>query len=226
MTDAPPPDPAPSPAHGVNAAPGGDAAPGAEGAPEVRRPRKRFILIGLGIGLLIIVLIGLLTSIGSSHNSGQPEVGDQVPHFTATNIGPTGPSQVSVPTGGGGSGNPAVLLFFGAWCTSCRQELPPLTAVVRQQERSGGPLSQIRVIGVDSFDKTSIGKSFIHDEGVTFPVASDPQAGITSGSFFFDGDPYTVFVRGDGTISKIVAGAQLTPATFTHDERALLPTAS
>ena len=57
-------------------------------------------------------------------------------------------------------------------------------------------------------------------------MASDPQAGITSGSFFFDGDPYTVFVRGDGTISKIVAGAQLTPATFTQDERALLPTAS
>jgi peroxiredoxin len=218
MTDAPPPDPGPSPV------PGADAAPGSGGAPAIRRPRKRFILVGLGIGLLIIVLIGLLTSIGSSPSSGQPKVGDQVPHFTSSNIGPTGQSRVSVPADGGGSGAPAVLLFFGAWCTSCKQELPPLTATVQQQERSGGPLSRIRVIGVDSFDKTSIAKSFIHDEGVTFPVASDPDARITSGSFFFDGDPYTVFVNGDGTISKIVAGAQLTPATFTQDERALIPT--
>jgi peroxiredoxin len=212
MTDASSPDPEPSPA------------PGADGAPAVRRPRKRFIFIGLGIGLLIILLIGLLTSLGSSPSSGQPKVGDQVPHFTSSNIGPTSSSQVSVPADGGGNGNPAVLLFFGAWCSSCRQELPPLTAVVRQQERSGGPLSRIRVIGVDSFDTTSTAKSFIHEEGVIFPVASDPQAGITSGSFFFDGDPYTVFVRGDGTISKIVAGAQLTPATFTAEERALIPT--
>ena len=216
MTDAPSPDPEPSRAP----SPG----PGADDAPAVRRPRKRFIFIGLGIGLLIILLIGLLTSIGSSPSSGQPKVGDQVPHFTSSNIGPTSSAQVSVPTDGGGNGKPAVLLFFGAWCSSCKQELPPLTAVVRQQERSGGPLSRIRVIGVDSFDKTSTAKSFIHDEGVTFPVASDPQAGITSGSFFFDGDPYTVFVRGDGTISKIVAGAQLTPATFTAEERALIPT--
>ena len=35
----------------------------------VRKPRKRFILIGLGIGLLIIVLIGLLTSIGTSSST-------------------------------------------------------------------------------------------------------------------------------------------------------------
>ncbi len=211
MTDAPPPGPGPS------------AATAGDGVVTVRRPRKRFILIGLGIGLLIIVLIGLLTSIGSSPSSGQPKVGDQVPHFTSSNVGPTGSSQVSVPADGGGNGTPAVLLFFGAWCASCKEELPPLTAVVRQQQRSSGPLSRIRVIGVDSFDKTSIAKSFIRGEGVTFPVASDHDAAITSGSFFFDGDPYTVFVNGDGTISKIVAGAQLTPATFTQDERALIP---
>jgi hypothetical protein len=35
-----------------------------------------------------------------------------------------------------------------------------------------------------------------------------------------------VFVNGDGTIKKIVAGAQLTPSSFTADERALIPSAS
>ena len=89
--------------------------------------------------------------------------------------------------------------------------------------RRTGALARIRVIGVDSFDKTSTAKSFIHAEGVTFPVASDPGAGITSGLFYFDGDPYAVFVNGDGTIVRIVRGAVLTPSSFTADERALIP---
>jgi len=212
MTDAAPPDPALPPA------------PAADGAPPVRTPRKRFILIGLGIGILIIVLIGLFTSLGSNQNAGgAPHPGGSVPSFTAPNVGPTGSSQVSVPSDGGGNGAPAVLLFFGAWCASCHQELPPLAAAVRRQDHAGGALARIRFIGVDSFDKTSTAKSFIHDEGVTFPVASDPQADITSGSFYFTGDPYAVFVRGDGTIAKIVRGAVLTPASLTADERALIP---
>ena len=146
-----------------------------------------------------------------------------MPPFTGANVGPTGSSQVSVPADGGGGGTPAVLLFFGAWCSSCRAELPPLAAAVKRQDKAHGALSHIRVIGVDSFDKTSIAKTFIHTEGVTFPVASDPGAGITSGLFYFRGDPYAVFVNGNGTITKIVQGAVLTPSSFTADERALIP---
>jgi len=192
--------------------------------PAPRPPRKRFILIGLGIALLIVLLIGLLTSIGtSSSTTGAPREGSPVPSFAGTNVGPTGPHQVSVPADGGGGGTPAVLLFFGAWCTSCLEELPPLAAAVRRQDKADGALARIRVIGVDSFDKTSTARSFIHQTGVTFPVASDPGAGITSGLFYFRGDPYAVFVDGAGTITKIVAGAVLTPSSFRADERALIP---
>jgi peroxiredoxin len=218
MTDVPPPDTALPHAREAGTAPGGGV------PPVVRPPRKRFILIGLGIGLLIILLVGLLTSIGtSSTTTSAPAPGSPVPSFSGANVGPTGSSQVSVPADGGGNGTPAVLLFFGAWCPSCKAELPPLAAAVRKQDRAGGALARIRVIGVDSFDKTSIAKSFIHAEGVTFPVASDPGAGITSGLFYFRGDPYAVFVNGDGTIAKIVTGAVLTPSSFTADERALIP---
>jgi thiol-disulfide isomerase/thioredoxin len=217
MTDVPPPETALPPARGTETAPGGTP-------PPVRPPRKRFILIGLGIGLLIILLVGLLTSIGtSSTTTSAPRQGGPVPSFAGANLGPTGSSQVSVPGDGGGNGTPAVLLFFGAWCASCHQELPPLAAAVRQQDRAHGALARIRVIGVDSFDKTSTAKSFIQSTGVTFPVASDPGAGITSGLFYFDGDPYAVFVNGDGTIARIVRGAVLTPSSFTADERALIP---
>ena len=211
MTDAPP-DPEPSPA------------PGADGAPAVRRPRKRFIFIGLGIGLLIILIVGLTTSFGTTQSTTDtPHEGGTVPSFTRQNIGPSGPAQVSVSSDGGADSTPAVLLFFGNWCPSCHQELPPLAAAVRQQDHAGGALARIRVIGVDSEDSTSSARSFIHSAGVTFPVAYDPDVSVTSGLFAFDGDPYAVFVNGDGTIAKIVRGAVLTPSSLTADERALLP---
>ncbi len=193
----------------------------------VRRPRKRFIGLGLGIGLLIIVVIGLTTSFGTSPSSTDtPHDGGPVPSFTRQNIGPSGPAQVSVSSDGGANGKPAVLLFFGNWCPSCHQELPPLAAAVARQDRAGGALAGIRVIGVDSEDSTSSARSFIHSAGVTFPVAYDPDVSVTSGLFAFHGDPYAVFVNGDGTIAKIVPGAVLTPSSLTADERALLSNAA
>ncbi len=212
MTDASPPEPSAAPA------PGPDPA----GGPAPRKPRKIFLLVGTV--LAVILGIFLFTGLGTSQNtSGAPHEGGPVPSFTASNVGPVGPPQVSVPAAGGGNGTPAVLLFFGAWCTSCRQELPPLTAAVRHQEAAGGPLARIRVIGVDSFDSTATARAFLRAEGVRFPVATDPDATITSGLFYFKGDPYTVFVRGDGTIDKIVIGAQLGASSFAADERALIP---
>jgi peroxiredoxin len=194
--------------------------------PAPRKPRKIFLLVG--VVLAVALGVGLFTSVGtsqspSSSGGGVPQAGDPVPAFTATNIGRGGPGQVAVPGDGGGHGTAAVLLFFGAWCPSCHQELPPLAAAARAQAATGGPLSKIRVIGVDSEDTPGSARSFIASSGVTFPVAYDPNLDITSGLFSFTGDPYAVFVKGDGTIAKVVAGDGLTPASFTADERALIP---
>ena len=195
------------------------------GPATVRQPRKRFIFIGLGIGVVIILIIGLTTSFGTSPST-PPQTGGPVPSFSRQNFGPAGASQVSVPADGGSNGTPAVLLFFGNWCPSCHEELPPLAAAVRAQDEAGGALAKIKVIGVDSEDTPNGAKSFIKSAGVTFPVAFDPDASVVSGLFYFRGDPYAVFVRGDGTIDKIVRGDVLTPSTFTADERALLPKAA
>ena len=213
MTDAAPADPSASP----------DSAPDGAGAGP-RKPRKIFLLVGivLAVALGVFLFTGLGTSQGSG-SGGAPHEGGPVPSFTQQNVGPAGGAKVGVPADGGGNGTPAVLLFFGNWCPSCHQELPPLAAAVRAQDKAGGPLSHIRVIGVDSEDSVSSAKSFIRDAGVTFPVASDPDITVTSGLFYFEGDPYAVFVRGDGTIAKIVRGAVLTPSSLTADERALIP---
>jgi len=195
MTDgvpAPPADPGP--------------VPGAPDSPPPRRPRKRFLVIGIVIAAALGV--GLFTSLGSS-SSGAPTTGSAVPSFSAPNVGPTGAHTVSVASS---DGVPTVLLFFGAWCPSCHTELPGLAAAVKQ----GGPLSHVRVVGVDSLDSRSGATAFATQEGVTFPVAWDPDAHITTDQFSFTGDPYAVFVRADGTIAhsggkvvKNVAGYDL-----------------
>jgi len=192
--------------------------PGA--SPSSRKPRKVFLLVGVIVA--VALGIGLFTSIGtgSTGSSGQPGPGDPVPAFRAQNVGPSGPATVSVSAAGG---RPTVLLFFGAWCTACQSELPPLAKAVQHQEAVHGSLSMIRVLGVDTLDAPSTARAFIRQEGVTFPVADDANAAITQSAFHFEGDPYTVFVNADGTVAKVVAGAQLTPASFTADERALIP---
>jgi hypothetical protein len=94
---------------------------------------------------------------------------------------------------------------------------------VRHQDALGGSLSRLQVIGIDSEDNLSEARSFVKSSGVTFPVAYDPNEDILSGDFYFDGDPYAVFVKSNGTIARIVAGDVLTPSAFTADERALIP---
>jgi peroxiredoxin len=210
----------------VVSTPPGDPEPVPGASTEPPKPRKRFILIGFGIGILLIVLFGLFTSLGTSDGSGTagsgggaPSAGDPVPAFSATNIGPSGDEKVSVPV----IGKPTVLLFFGAWCPSCHTELPPLTAAIRQQDAAGGALSHIRVIGVDSLDSMTNATNFVRAMGVTFPVAFDPNVNITEGDFYFTGDPYAVFIKSDGTIAKVVRGDVLTPSSLTADEQALIP---
>ena len=65
-------------------------------------------------------------------------------------------------------------------------------------------------------------KSCVTASGIRFPVAHDPQIAITSGDFYFDGDPYAVFVKGNGTISAIVPGP-ISVARFTAEEKKLIP---
>ena len=186
--------------------------------PLARKPRKVFLLVGLVVATALGV--GLFTSAGTRKNTGAPHQGGPVPSFSAPRL--NGSGTVRVPADGGGGGPPAVLLFFGNWCASCHAELPPLAAAVRHQETAGGTLANVRVIGVDSEDSQKAGETFVKSSGVGFPVARDPHIAITSGDFYFDGDPYAVFVKGDGSISAIVPGP-ISVAKFTTEEEKLIP---
>jgi peroxiredoxin len=193
------------------------APPAADPVP--RRPRKLFLVVGLVVAAVLGVL--LFTSVGTSKTSGPPRAGGPVPSFSAPRLNGSGTVQVA----SGGDGAPAVLLFFGKWCTICTAELPPLAVAVRHQLAAGGDLSNVHVIGVDSEDTKAVGQAFVASMGITFPVVRDPDTLITSGDFYFEGDPNAVFVKADGTISAIVHGA-LSVAQLTAEEKKLIPSGS
>jgi len=195
-----------------------DATAGGPEAPVGRKPRKIFLVVG--VVLAAALGVGLFTSLGTTPGTGAPHAGDMVPSFSAPRL--NGPGDVAVPGDGGGNGRPAVLLFFGNWCAVCHTEIPSLASAVRRQRAAGGALAQVRIIGVDSEDTTADGRAFVQHSGVTFPVAHDPDIAITSGAFFFTGDPYAVFVNADGTINDIIAGP-LSVARFTAAEEKLIP---
>jgi peroxiredoxin len=199
------------------------AVPAGAGPSVPRKPRKIFLLIGCVVA--VALGIGLFTSLGTSPaTDNAPRVGGPVPTFTVSRL--NGPGSVSLSPSSGGGTTPTVLLFFGKWCPSCHVELPPLAAAVRQQGAAGGPLTRIRVIGIDNEDTTANAKSFIKSSGVTFPVGYDPDLTITEGDFFFRSDPEVVFVNADGTIARIVIGQVLSASAFTADERDLIPSGS
>jgi peroxiredoxin len=181
--------------------------------PAPRKPRKSFLLVG--VVLAAALGVGLFTSAGNKSVSKAPRVGGPVPSFSAGAI--NGSEAVRVPDGA-----PTVILFFGNWCQICHTELPALAAAVRHQNAAGGALSHIRVIGVDSEDTLAHARGFIRSSGVTFPVVSDPNVEITSGDFYLYGDPHAIFVKGNGTITRIV-GSTLSSAAFTADEKTLIP---
>jgi thiol-disulfide isomerase/thioredoxin len=167
-----------------------------------RRPRVVFLVVG--IALAVGLGVGLFTSYspGSSSTPPVPTVGNSAPAFSLPRLG--GAGTVGLPSDGGGSGKPVVLLFFGSWCAPCQSEIPALAAAYRSAH--SGALHGVSMLGVDGLDPTKNALQFVHDSQVTFPVGVDSQFQVTEGLYGLLGDPGSVFVSGKGTIVHIVRG--------------------
>lgn len=84
-------------------------------------------------------------------------------------------------------------------------------------------LSTLAVIGVDSEDSLSDARAFLAASRVSFPVGDDNSAHVMNQVYGFEGDPYAVFIEGNGTILTIHPGA-LSPSQFVSLEHRLLAT--
>jgi hypothetical protein len=66
----------------------------------------------------------------------------------------------------------------------------------------------IRVLGVDANDiSRAAAERFVKKDGVTFPIAWDPNDAVTTGIFKFATIPESAFVNAKGVVTQIYFGA-------------------
>jgi hypothetical protein len=68
-------------------------------------------------------------------------------------------------------------------------------------------LSPVDVVAVDAEDKRPAAQAMIKKDDVTFPVAYDPNATVTTGLFGFEDVPESVFLSPTGVVKGVYYGA-------------------
>jgi len=99
------------------------------------------------------------------------------------------------------AGSVLVVNFWATWCAPCREEIPLLIDLERR--RPG-----VRVVGI-ALDTASSVQAFAKELGIGYPLLLDDLEGSTMRRY---GNrigviPFTVFVRRDGVVAHVRAGA-------------------
>jgi thiol-disulfide isomerase/thioredoxin len=104
-------------------------------------------------------------------------------------------------------GRPMIVSFWQSACAPCRVELPHLETFANA---AGGAVA---VVGVDTADERSKGRSMASDFGLTFPMVSDPDTTMLK-SVAPPELPTLLFVTADGRIADTLASNQVDVATL------------
>jgi len=104
-------------------------------------------------------------------------------------------------------GKIVVLNFWASWCAPCWQEAPGLQAVWERYRSRG-----VQFLGVNERDDHASAGSFVEENGLTFPSASDPS-GELAGSYGIIAMPTTFVIDSTGQLAYRLIGYA--------DERAL-----
>lgn len=167
----------------------------------MRPVRKRSIAIGIGV-ILVIGLVAALSSLtggkapDTSESSTSQLVGQRIKDFS---LGGLNGGTVKAPWE---SGRPSVLVFFASYCGPCEGEMPKIASYIRTHNPS-----PVYVLGVDAIDERSSAQAMVRRDGVTFPVAFDPNGAVTNGVFGFGQIPESVFLSAKGIVEKVYYGA-------------------
>lgn len=102
---------------------------------------------------------------------------------------------------GGGSisladlrGKPAVIVFWAAWCASCKEEAPRINALAAEYEGRG-----VRVLGINIKDSFARAESGVKEFGIKFAVARDADGSVAR-AFRAPGTPTIVFLDRRGFV--------------------------
>ena len=93
-----------------------------------------------------------------------------------------------------------VIDFFASWCASCKIELPLISKLDKQIDKS-----KYKIIGVNSDRKINKGKAFVNKLNLSFDVVYDNDNKIIS-KFAPIGVPAIYYIK-DLKVEKVIFGA-------------------
>lgn len=91
-------------------------------------------------------------------------------------------------------GNPAVLVFWTAWCPVCKEEAPKVNKLAAEFEAKG-----VKVVGINIGESDARISEGIKDFGIKYGVAKDKDTKVSK-SYKVIGTPTVVFLDKKGTV--------------------------
>lgn len=91
-------------------------------------------------------------------------------------------------------GRPAVLVFWTAWCPTCKEEAPHINELAAKYEPQG-----VRVVGINIQDSPARLAGGVKDFGIKYAVASDADASVAR-RYKVVGTPTIIFLDGQGVV--------------------------
>jgi peroxiredoxin len=155
-------------------------------------PLKMLILAGTGLVLIGVVL--LVVSTTSAGGIVPPRVGATMSNFTLTDL-----SGKTVRLSDY-AGKPVLINAWATWCPPCRAEMPDLYQFYQDHKEDG-----FVVLAVNAGEDGSIVKSFIQENGFTFPVLLDPNTSLLD-KLAIRGYPTSIVIGRDGKVKLVQVG--------------------
>lgn len=115
-------------------------------------------------------------------------VGDTAPDFQLTQMNGAAISVADL------RGQPAVLVFWTAWCPVCKEEAPHINTLATQYENKG-----VRVLGINIKDSAARTEGGVKDFGIRYAVARDAE-GTIARSYKVSGTPTIIFLDRKGVV--------------------------
>lgn len=164
---------------------------------------NKWKVIGLISGLLLtgLILVGCSTKGSKTDLSSAPvavnssptnrigtEVGDTAPDFQLAGLNGEQLKLADL------HGQPAVLIFWTAWCPVCKEEAPRFNKLAVQYAPRG-----VWVVGINIQDSPARTEGGVKDFGIQYRIVRDPDASVTR-RYKVAGTPTIIFLDRNGVV--------------------------